>query len=37
MAKLEYIYMVFQSLMVQEIDEFWQPALEQNCIDPELL
>lgn len=29
--------MVFQSLMVQEIDEFWQPALEQNCIDPELL
>ena len=26
MSKLEYIYQVFNSLMIQEIDDFWRPA-----------
>ena len=26
MSKLEYIYQVFNTLMISEIDEFWRPA-----------
>ena len=26
MSKLEYIYQVFNTLMISEIDEFWLPA-----------
>lgn len=32
MSKLEYIYQVFNTLMIQEIDEFWRPA--SNLVDP---
>lgn len=37
MAKLEYIYQVFNKLMIQEIDDFWQPALDINAVDPDHL